>query len=55
MSKIFFGEFERKMASRRRISATQNLSYSEILKRQVYLLVKVVNGEESIYRPFRLV
>lgn len=53
-SKTFFGEFERKMASKRKVSATENLSYSEIMKRQVYHLVKVVNGEEAVYKPFRL-
>jgi CRISP-associated protein Cas1 len=53
-SKVFFGEFERKMASKRKVSETENLSYSEIMKRQIYQLVKVINGEQAIYKPFRL-
>lgn len=53
-SKVFFGEFERKMASKRKVSAIESLSYSEIMKRQVYHLVKVVNGTEAVYKPFRL-
>lgn len=53
-SKVFFGEFERKMASKRKVSATENLSYAEIMKRQVYHLVKVINGADKVYTPFRL-
>ena len=54
-SKVFFGEFEQKMASKRKVSAmAESLSYSEIMKRQVYHLVNVINGAEAVYKPFCL-
>lgn len=53
-SKVFFGEFERKMASKRKVSETENLSYTEIMKRQVYHLTRVIGGAEAIYKPFRI-
>ncbi len=49
-----FGEFERKMASKRKVSETENLSYTEIMKRQVYHLTRVIGGAEAIYKPFRI-
>lgn len=53
-SKIFFTEFERKMASRRKYLGCLNISFQEIIKRQVYQLAKVVKGEATVYQPFRL-
>jgi CRISPR-associated protein Cas1 len=53
-SKVFFGEFERKMASKRKISETENLSYTEIMKRQVYHLARVIGGTDAVYKPFRI-
>lgn len=53
-SKVFFGEFENKMQSRRRVSTSESLSYQEIMKRQVYQLARVISGQEAVYKPFRL-
>src|SRR5215213_8163392 len=53
-SKIYFGEFETKMASRRQTQNGDSVSFQEIMKRQVYHLAKVVKGEEKVYQPFRL-
>ncbi|MCU0239745.1 MAG: CRISPR-associated endonuclease Cas1 [Pyrinomonadaceae bacterium] len=53
-SKIFFGEFEAKMASQRQTEKGESLSFREIMKRQVYQLARVIKGEEKVYKPFRL-
>ena len=53
-SKIFFGEFEAKIASRRQIESGENLSFQEIMKRQVYHLARVVRGEEKDYKPYQI-
>lgn len=53
-SKIFFGEFEAKISSNRRINGGESVSFQEIMRRQIYLLARVVKGKEDIYRPFSL-
>lgn len=54
-SKIFFGEFETKIASERQTEAAgESVSFHEIMKRQVYRLAKVVRGAEEVYQPYRL-
>jgi CRISPR-associated protein Cas1 len=53
-SKIFFGEFEAKIASQRQTEKGELLSFNEIMKRQVYQLARVIKGEEKLYKPFRL-
>lgn len=53
-SKIFFGEFEAKMASQRQTEKGEQLSFNEIMKRQVYQLTRVIKGAEIVYKPFRL-
>lgn len=53
-SKIFFGEFEAKMASRRQTPNGESISFHERLQRQVYQFAKVVRGEKAVYEPYRL-
>ena len=52
--KIYFTEFENKMASKRQTDAGDNwnLSYTKIIERQIHHLVRVINGIESDYKPF---
>jgi CRISPR-associated protein Cas1 len=52
-SKIYFGEFEAKMASQRQTEKGELLSFREIMRRQVYQLARVIKGEEKVYKPFR--
>jgi CRISPR-associated protein Cas1 len=54
--KIFFTEFEVKIASRRQTSAGDNwsLSYGKIIERQARHFARVVSGEEDRYQPFLL-
>lgn len=52
--KIYFSEFEAKLKSRRQTKyyGDWNLSYSDIIKRQVYHFARVITGEEDFYCPF---
>jgi len=54
--KVFFSEFENKMASKRQTDAGDNwnLSYTKIIERQVHHLARVIKGEEPQYKPFIL-
>lgn len=54
--KIFFAEFENKMASKRQTDAGGgwNLSYAQIIERQSRHLARVITGEEKQYQPFVL-
>jgi CRISPR-associated protein Cas1 len=54
--KIFFSEFENKMASKRKTPAGDNwsLSYATIIERQTHHLARVIKGEEAQYQPFIL-
>lgn len=54
--KIFFSEFENKMASKRQTEAGDNwsLSYTKIIERQAHHLARVIKGEEKQYQPFVL-
>lgn len=52
-SKIFFGEFEAKISSRRQTANGESISFQEAMKRQVYQLAKVIRGEQEIYQPYR--
>jgi CRISP-associated protein Cas1 len=54
--KVFFSEFENKLASKRQTDAGDkwNLSYTKIIERQVHQLTRVINGEEAQYKPFIL-
>lgn len=53
-SKTFFAEFEAKMSSHRQSNETENVSFQEIMRRQVYHLARVIKGEEKVYKPYRL-
>lgn len=53
-SKVFFAGFESKMLSKRQSNAGENVSFQEIMRRQVYNLAKVIKGEEKVYQPYRL-
>jgi CRISP-associated protein Cas1 len=55
-TKVFFGEFENKMASERQTDAGTgwSLSYAKIIERQAHHLARVISGEEKQYRPFIL-
>jgi CRISPR-associated protein Cas1 len=52
--KTYFLEFEAKLKSRRQSNyqGNWNLSYADIIKRQVYHFARVVTGEEDFYQPF---
>ena len=54
--KVFFGEFEAKMNSKRQTDAGDNwsLSYSKIIERQVHHFARVIAGEDAVYKPFKL-
>lgn len=54
--KIFFSEFENKMASKRQTDAGDNwnLSYTKIIERQIHHLARVIKGDETQYKPFIL-
>lgn len=54
--KVFFAEFEAKMESKRQtdLNGGQSLSFSSILKHQAYHFARVINGEETLYKPFVL-
>lgn len=54
--RIFFREFEEKMASKRQSNAGGGwqLSYSQILERQARHLARVIGGQEEEYQPFEL-
>ena len=54
--KIFFAEFENKLASKRQTDAGDGwqLSYAKIIERQAHHLARVVTGEEKQYQPFTL-
>lgn len=53
-SKVFFGEFERKLNSRRTAEGhgDLNLTYAQIIVRQAHHLARVIKGEEPRYVPF---
>ncbi len=53
-SKVFFGEFERKLNSRRVAEGhgDLNLTYAQIIVRQAHHLARVIKGEEPRYVPF---
>lgn len=53
-SKIFFGEFESKLNSRRAVvvQGDLNLTYAQIMVRQAHRMARVVSGAEPQYQPF---
>lgn len=54
--RIFFGEFENKLTSKRKTEAGDgwSLSYAQILERQARHFGRVIAGEEEVYRPFAM-
>jgi CRISPR-associated protein Cas1 len=54
--KVFFSEFEAKMESKRQtdFQGGQSLSYSNIIKRQIYHFADVIMGKTPRYQPFVL-
>lgn len=50
----YFSEFEAKLKSRRQSNyqGDWNLSYADIIKRQVHHFARVISGEEDFYKPF---
>lgn len=52
--KIYFTEFEKKLQSRRKNVKGENITFQEIMKRQVYQFAKVIRGRKKTYEPYSL-